>query len=188
MLFFLSQFILASDCIDSDKGINYYEKGKIYGINDAVLGGFVELNDYCEGNILHEFYCMDLSNANTTYNLAVGKIDFECPDICQNGVCGGSIQEEIKNSQKEGNSSPGKESSSDDKKEPALISGNLINSSQIKEEPKQQIINLNQKKEDNSSDNSLFAFLGGIFLLLIIGVLGLSILIKTKKRKIIKNK
>lgn len=86
ILFILLIPLINAQCDDSD-GINYYEKGITSGINDADLGGFIMQEDHCEADTLYEYYCMDLSKANTKYDVAVAKIEYKCLNGCENGVC-----------------------------------------------------------------------------------------------------
>lgn len=180
VLLLLSIPFIASECTDSDGGIDYYKKGTTSGTNDAILGGFVEATDYCSEKILYEYYCMDLSTANTTYNSVVAKMPgFVCSYDCVNGICINEPEEKEATKKSSGGSS----SSSNDDEEETPFSGNAINlDNENNEESKQQVIILGQEKED-SSDNLLFIFLGGISFVLIFGVLVLYIFSKTKKRK-----
>jgi hypothetical protein len=70
-------------CVDSDKGQNYYIKGKTQG-RDWVTSDFVVNEDYCItkgdkiGNVV-EFFCM--------HNEVVFNDSYHCSDGCENGAC-----------------------------------------------------------------------------------------------------
>ena len=189
----LSSFVYASECTDSDGGQNYWKKGTTSGINDAMLGGITTIEDYCEGNFLYEYYCMDLSHANTTYNVAVGKIKFECLNGCNNGACINTSYENNNNNQSiiKTTSSTGKSTSStshndedNSKDESNLIQISDNNSKQ------QEIIILNKKADniktnkDSSSNNSLLLFLSTGLLLIILFILTITIIFRNKSKKL----
>ena len=58
-------------CTDSDGGINYFVKG-------TVNSSASTYTDFCTGNTLTEFYCLNGTARNTTY---------ACPYACSNGAC-----------------------------------------------------------------------------------------------------
>ncbi len=62
-------------CHDTDGGINFYTKGTVSGISDDF---FFTYTDYCEGDVLTEFYCQNNDLKNIT---------FECENGCSDGRC-----------------------------------------------------------------------------------------------------
>jgi hypothetical protein len=66
------------ECIDSDGGKNYHEKG-------TATAGSTSLSDHCSGNILTEKYCSDDEIKWLTY---------ECPNGCLSGACLESEEDE----------------------------------------------------------------------------------------------
>lgn len=61
-------------CTDSDSGLDYYEQGVTYGLDD---GEQVSKSDYCDGKVLHEYYC-DCGN--------IVQITHTC-STCDDGAC-----------------------------------------------------------------------------------------------------
>lgn len=58
-------------CYDTDGGINYDVSGNIIGKKDS--------KDFCNGNVLKEFYCNLLGKGT--------KLSYTCPHGCKNGAC-----------------------------------------------------------------------------------------------------
>lgn len=73
-------------CSDSDGGKNYYIKGIVTGNN--VDGQKMELNDVCEGNEVHEYFCKE-PNPQGDYleRENYGFENYPCPYQCKDGVC-----------------------------------------------------------------------------------------------------
>jgi len=73
-------------CKDSDGGKNYHVKGIVTG-ND-VDGGSLQLNDVCEGNYVHEYFCQEPNpNGNYIERQNYGWVNYPCPNGCKEGVC-----------------------------------------------------------------------------------------------------
>lgn len=66
-------------CTDSDGGINYAVKGKVYGVND--YGIKYEKEDVCvpNRNYINEYFCSELGRPQTDIH--------ECENACEDGVC-----------------------------------------------------------------------------------------------------
>ena len=85
VFFFLSLSLVSaasnSTCEDSDKGVNYNNKGTAKGNWYKNLTQVVEYADSCAeegGKLLNEYYCDESAVAVVKYN---------CPVACENGVC-----------------------------------------------------------------------------------------------------
>ncbi len=63
-------------CYDTDEGIDYYERGVVYG--RKATGETFRYFDYCEGDVLKEWHCVNLQSALE---------DHECPRGCMSGGC-----------------------------------------------------------------------------------------------------
>lgn len=72
-------------CTDTDRGDKPFVKGVTSGINDAMLGGRIRVEDSCEGNTLHEYICSPAKNAR--YSPVVGLRQYTCQSGCRDGVC-----------------------------------------------------------------------------------------------------
>lgn len=64
----------ATNCIDSDGGLNYYTAGQAH----VEPKNREFLDDYCKGNILIEAYCL---------NGRVASKEYTCQNGCSNGAC-----------------------------------------------------------------------------------------------------
>lgn len=64
---------VSAECVDSDNGKNYFEKGTTFELTDSYA-----YKDSCNGNVLTEYFCSSGSRGSVTYN---------CPNGCSNGVC-----------------------------------------------------------------------------------------------------
>lgn len=73
-------------CTDSDGGENYYVEGTTKGINDAMLGGYTNATDKCEGNTLYEYVCLRTASTNN-YPIVVGLNEYNCSNGCEDGAC-----------------------------------------------------------------------------------------------------
>jgi len=74
------------NCMDSDFGINFKEKGAITGeslLGDAMQPIYYSKTDYCENeNTLVEYYCIkDKSASKKAYK------KYQCEDSCLQGAC-----------------------------------------------------------------------------------------------------
>jgi parallel beta-helix repeat protein len=63
------------DCFDSDNGLNYYEKGTIVW---TPFNLYLATDDYCMGDSLIEFECIQGSSSSTIFN---------CLNGCSEGAC-----------------------------------------------------------------------------------------------------
>ncbi len=90
---------ITTECTDTDGGKNYYVKGTVSGMT---LPGnyYASSNDSCEGNTLHEGYCLDSSEnviQHFGYQQQRALWRYECPGGCKDGACiGGSFALQIK--------------------------------------------------------------------------------------------
>lgn len=76
LLFVMVALPIASACIDSDGGLNYYKRGSLSGIckEPATCGVWV---DSCKDNeTLYEYTCDNLNG-----------VEYECPKGCTDGAC-----------------------------------------------------------------------------------------------------
>jgi len=73
-------------CTDSDGGRNYLVKGIVTG--SGVDGSSLQLNDVCEGNYVHEYFCQTPNpNGNYLEKENYGWVNYLCPYQCKDGIC-----------------------------------------------------------------------------------------------------
>ena len=77
-------------CYDSDFGKNYWERGEVSGDYYLEEKQFFLIEDECEEDILHEYYCVTDQTGIHSYN---AKQIYKCPEGCLDGKCLGKPKE-----------------------------------------------------------------------------------------------